>query len=71
MKTPQLFYMAENEGLLPTRLGKLNAAIKEIKNYPAPTIDEDTFVYIMDKCNLDYKSLTQKELNYILAEIRK
>lgn len=71
MKTPQLFYMAESEGLLPTRLGKLNAAIKEIKNYPTPTIDEETFVYIMDKCNLDYKSLTQKELNYILAEIRK
>lgn len=71
MKTPQLFYMAESEGLLPTRLGKLNAVIKEIKSCPAPAIDEETFVYIMDKCNLDYKSLTQKELNYILAEIRK
>lgn len=63
--------MVESEGLLPTRLGKLNAVIKEIKSCPAPTIDEETFVYIMDKCNLDYKSLTQKELNYILAEIRK
>lgn len=71
MKIPQLFYMAESEGLLPTRLGKLNAVIKEIKNYPTPTIDEEAFVYIMNKCNLDYKSLTQKELNYILAEIRK
>ena len=28
------FYMAEAEGLLPTRAGKINAVINAVKEYP-------------------------------------
>ena len=67
---PETMFYAESEGILPTRLGKLNAIIKDIKNYPEPTIDETAFIYITNKHGIDYKELTQKEFNYILASIR-
>lgn len=62
--------MAESEGMLPTRLGKLNAAIKDFRNHPSPTIETETFINIMNKHGLDYKSLTQTEFNYILEKVR-
>lgn len=67
---PEQMFYAESEGLLPTRLGKLNAVIKDIKRCPNPTIDEATFIEIMNKNDVDYKELTQKEFNYILTHIR-
>ena len=66
---PEMMFYAESEGLLPTRLGKINAINKEVKNYPAHTIDEDDFIYIVNKHGLNYNDLTQKELNYISFKI--
>ena len=63
-----MFY-AESEGRLPTRLGKLNAIIKEIKNYPTSAIDEDEFINIVNKHGLNYYDLTTKERNYIEFKI--
>jgi hypothetical protein len=62
--------MAEAEGELPTRTGRLNAVIKDIKKIPTPTIDSDTLVSILNKNGIELKSLTQKEFNYILNGIR-
>ena len=39
MNFPELFYMAEAAGELPTRTGRLNAVIKDIKNVPTPTVE--------------------------------
>lgn len=70
MNFPELFYMAEAEGELPTRTGRLNAVIKDIKKIPAPTIDSYTLISILNKNGIELKSLTQKEFNYILNGIR-
>lgn len=69
IKFSEMMFYAENEGLLPTRQGKINAIIKDVKNYPAASIDEDDFIQIVNKHGLTYKSLTQKELNYISFKI--
>ena len=70
MNFPELFYMAEAEGELPTRTGRLKAVIKDIKKIPTPTIDSDTLISILNKNGIELKSLTQKEFNYILNGIR-
>lgn len=70
MNFPELMFYAESEGFLPTRFGKINSIIKDIKNYPQPTIDEETFIEICNKYEIDYATLNQKELNYILSKIR-
>lgn len=70
MNFPELFYMAEAAGELPTRTGRLNAVIKDIKNVPTPTVDSDTLISILNKNGIELKTLTQKEFNYILNGIK-
>ena len=43
----QTFYMAEAEGLLPTRAGKINAVIRDIKDYPCAMMNLKKFLLIM------------------------
>lgn len=64
------FYMAESEGLLPTRAGKINAVIKDVKAYPSPTIDLPIFKKILNKHGLKYENLSKREINYINSMIR-
>ena len=70
MKFPELMFYAETAGELPTRMGRLNAVIQDIKRVPVPTIDSDTLVSILNKNGIELKDLTQKEFNYILQGIR-
>ena len=70
MNFPELFFMAEAAGELPTRIGRLNAVIRDIKKFPAPTIDSDILISILNKNGIELKDLTQKEFNYILNGIR-
>lgn len=63
-----MFY-AEAEGLLPTRAGKINAVIKEIKNYPYSVIDKAHFETILSQYDLKYEDLSEKEIRYINASI--
>lgn len=70
MEFPELFFMAETTGNLPTRTGQLNAVIKDIKKIPTPTVDSDTLVDILTKHGVELKTLTQRELKYILNGIR-
>lgn len=69
MNFPELFYMAEAEGKLPTRTGRLNAVIKDINKIPTQEIDSDILLSILNKNGIELESLTEKELNYILDRI--
>ena len=70
MNFSELMFMAEAEGQLPTRVGRLNAVIKDIKMISTPSIDSDTLISILNKNGIELKSLTQKEFDYILRGIR-
>lgn len=70
MEFAEMMFYAEVEGLLPTRTGRINAIIKNIKNYPAPYIDESTFETIVKYCGIDPISLTQRELKRIESAIK-
>ncbi len=66
MNFPELMFYAESNGDLPTRRGRLNAVIKDIKAVPTPTIDSDTLISILTKNGIDIKDLTQEEFRYVL-----
>lgn len=70
MKFPELFFYAEAEGLLPTRAGKINAVINDIKNYPGSEIEFSEFENILNHYGLRYEDLTDKEIHHINASIR-
>ena len=70
MKFPELFFYAEAEGLLPTRAGKINAVINDIKNYPGFEIEFSEFESILNHYGLRYEDLTDREIRHINASIR-
>lgn len=70
MKFPEVLYYAEAEGLLPTRAGKINAVINEIRNnYYGEVISQSDFEEILSHYDLTLSSLSSRELNYIEASI--
>ena len=70
MTFPEMMFYAEAEGLLPTRAGRINAVITEIKNFPGFTLEFSDFEKILKNHNLCYKDLTNQELRYINASIQ-
>jgi len=70
MTFAELMFYAEAEGLLPTRAGKINAVINDIKRYPGFEIDFSEFENILKKHGLKYKDLSNREIRYINASIR-
>lgn len=58
-------YMAEAEGLLPTRTGKLNAIANELRNIYDPTNDD--LERIMIKYGIT--ELTADEMKYIGSRV--
>lgn len=62
--------MAEAEGMLDTREGKLQRIIKTVKAYPAETIPDTAFYAICESCGITAGSLTEGELSRIEQEIR-
>lgn len=67
MINPMYFYLAEKEGLLKTREGRLNAVIRAVKNYPSPVIPDEAFQALLEK--YDLTDLTEKELRRIKNSI--
>lgn len=65
-----LMFMAETEGSLPTRTGKINAIVKDVREYPSTTIDEETFSNIVKSHGIHYDSLTNLEWKYIFSAIK-
>ena len=70
MELAEMFYYAEAEGKLPTRAGKINAIIRDIKNYPASTIEMNEFEEILNRYGLTFKMLTDREIQRINSSIR-
>lgn len=66
---PETMFYAEAEGLLPTRAGKINAVINDVKNYPDSTIGFEAFKKILKNHGLRYEELTPREIRYINASI--
>lgn len=71
MDFSEMMFYAEAEGFLPTRMGKINAAIKDIKEYPRPWLTEDVIKEIIEKNGLHIEYLTEREIRYINASILK
>lgn len=69
MDMSYVFFMAETEGLLSTRLGKINATIKDIKDYPEEVADSFVVEKILNKYGLSISDLSSKEISYIKREI--
>lgn len=65
----EMMFYAEAEGLLPTRAGKINAVINDMKDWPYDTMSQDDFEKILVEHKLDYDDLTQKEIDYILSKL--
>ena len=70
MNFAELMFYTEAEGMLPTRAGKINAIVKDVRKYPSPTIDEETFSDIVESHGIRYNSLTNRELKYINSAIK-
>jgi len=70
MDFAQTMFMAEAEGFLPTREGKIQGIIKAVKAYPGSTIELHDFFRIVDKWGIDIHSLTQAELARIESAIK-
>ena len=69
MNIEYYFYMAEAQGLLPTRAGKINAVINAVKEYPRPEIEFSEFEKILENYGLRYDDLSDREIRYINASI--
>ena len=65
----EMMFYAEADGLLPTRAGRINAVINDMKDWPYDTMSQDDFEKILVEHELDYDDLTQKEIDYILSKL--
>jgi len=70
MDFPEFMYYLESDGKLPTRAGKINAVIKDIKRYPALEIDMAEFELILNHYGLTFDELSSREINYINNNIK-
>lgn len=61
---PEMMFYAEAEGLLPTRVGRLNAVINDLKKYPG-TIDFYTLNQILRKHGFRIEDLDERDRRYI------
>lgn len=69
MNFSEIMFYAEANGLLPTREGKINAVINDIKKYPYSEINESLFEKILNYHGLKYETLSDREIRYINASI--
>lgn len=68
---PEMLYYMECEGDIPTRTGRINAVIKEIRNTPPHHISDDEFEQVLNNHGLSYEGLTNRELLFIVQSINK
>jgi len=68
---PEMLYYMECEGDIPTRTGRINAIIKEIRNTPPHHISDDEFEQVLNNHGLSYEELTNRELLFIVQSINK
>lgn len=69
MNFSELMFYAEANGLLPTRAGKIEAVINEMKKNYYSIMDFPVFNQILEKNGLSYDQLTDKEIQYITVKL--
>lgn len=69
MDFAEMMFYAEAEGLLPTRAGKLNKTIKDIKADPRPEISLTELRRFLNKNGLEFDNLSQKEKEYLIKSL--
>ena len=62
MTFPEMMFYAEAEGLLPTRLGCLNAVINDIKELPYSEIEFSEFKEILRNNGLSLRACVTNKL---------
>ena len=63
-----MFYMAEQEGLLPTKQGKINKVINLILENPE---DVSSYIGKFEEAGLDINTVTKSEMECITKEINR
>ena len=69
MTFAEMMFYAEAEGLLPTRAGKLNKTIKDVKADPRPEISLTELRWFLNKNGLEFDNLSQKEKEYLIKSL--
>jgi len=65
----EIMFYAEAEGLLPSRAGKLNKTIKDVRADPRPEISLIELKQILNKNGLEFDNLSQKEKEYLINSL--
>lgn len=69
MDFAEMMFYAEAEGLLPTRAGKLNKTIRDVKADPRPEISLTELKRILNENDLDFDDLSQREKSYLINSL--
>ena len=69
MDFAEMMFYAEAEGLLPTRAGKLNKTIKDVRADPRPEISLIELKQILNENGLDFDDLSQREKAYLINSL--
>lgn len=70
MDFPELFFMAEAEGLLPTRQGKINATIEMLRKMPRYRLGLEDLEIALEQNGLSVNQINPKEIRYISSKVR-
>lgn len=69
MDFAEMMFYAEAEGLLPTRAGKLNKTIRDVRADPRPEISLIELKRILNENGLDFDNLSQREKAYLINSL--
>ncbi len=70
MDMTELFFMAESEGQLPTKQGKINATINTLKKIPRYRLGYEELETALEENGLTMKEISPKEIRYISSQVR-
>ena len=67
----EMLFYAESEGLLPTRLGRINSVILDIKDAAKYNLAASNLEFILRENGFySFDELTEKEVDYINRNLR-
>lgn len=67
----EILFYAESEGLLPTRLGRINSVILDIKDAAKYNLAASNLEFILRENGFySFDELTEKEIDYINRNLR-
>lgn len=67
----EMLFYAESEGLLPTRLGRINSVILDIKDAAKYNLAASNLEFILKENGFySFDELTEKEIDYINRNLR-